>query len=161
LDAYIKENDASAEILGIIEEHEFFGIRMSRLVSPKGASMMGGSPPAEGPVQYVGVQLDGDRSITCVQRGLYLISAGPERLAVLLQGPMKERHQTAVNVEVAAPGRETAECFLRALRHGMRLRSVYRGHVLSLNLEGPLQTLQVKFHHLPATDRNNIILPQG
>jgi ATP-dependent 26S proteasome regulatory subunit len=161
LDAWLAEPGRSADVVGIVDEHAWLGVSLARLVAPKAAAMMGGGEPSEGPVQYVNLSLDEDRILTCVQRGLYFVRAGEERLAVLLQGPMRERHFTKATVEVMAGRRESAEKFLAELRNMIRQRNVYRGHVLSLGQDQMMLNLQITFHQLPTIERTGIILPEG
>jgi hypothetical protein len=161
INAWLAGSDRSAEMLGIIDDRSYFGLSLARLVAPRQASMMGGGEPAEGPVQYAHVTLDQDKILTCVQQGLYLLRSGNERLALLVQGPLRERHFAQAGIEVMAADRELAERFLGDLRTHMRAQNVYRGHILSLSLDGMMGNLQVAFHRLAPIERNQIILPPG
>ena len=157
MDGYLAEQGRSARIVGIVAEHAFMGVNLASLVGPRRSAM----PAGEGPVEYVNVLLAGDRVLSCVQRGLYLIRDGGNRLAVLMQGPLKELHFRKAKIEVMAPVREAAEGLLGELRAALRTRNVYRGHILSLSQEETTGTLQVAFHRLPDVARQNIILPEG
>jgi ATP-dependent 26S proteasome regulatory subunit len=53
-----------------------------------------------------------------------------------------------------------AERFLAELRLSMRRRNVYRGRVLSLDMDR-YEGLRVQFHKLPEIEREQIILPAG
>ncbi len=114
----------------------------------------------EGPVHYANLTLGDDRVIACVERGLFLIKAGAERLAVFMRDEGKMRMQESYVVDVMAPERTAAERFLSELRDAMRARNVYRGHVISLR-EGDMRELKVGFHRLPPIERESIILPAG
>src|SRR5262245_54986035 len=91
LDSWLAEHQAKSEIVGVMDESAWFGVSLARLVAPRPSGMMAGGVATEGPVQYVNLPLDNDRLLTCVQRGLYLVAKGDDHLAVLFQGPMKER----------------------------------------------------------------------
>jgi hypothetical protein len=67
LDGWLADHNGKSDILGVIDEHAWFGVSLSRLVAPKSLGMMGGTAPVEGPVQYVNLSLDGDNVLTCVQ----------------------------------------------------------------------------------------------
>ena len=95
----------------------------------------------------------------CVVCGLYLVSEGSSRTAVLLRGPEPESGMpvTAVQVVSTAPGlaaRAAAEIRAAALEH-----NVFRGQVLSFGQEifGSGQTL-LQFHRRPRLDAEALIL---
>ena len=162
IEEYITESGRSAELVGIIgdQAYAYMGITLSQLLAPARAGLMGGSGLAEGPVQYVNVDLEEQRFLACVQCGLYLICDGQERLAVLMRGPNEMGIQRKVHVEVMASEAARAERFLADLRQSMRRRNVYRGRVLSLDVD-PYQGLRVHFHKLPEISQEQIILPTG
>src|SRR5262249_39659485 len=85
LDAYLTSGNRSADIIGVTGEHAYFGLSLSQL--------LGGSPsygPAnqlgEGPVEYVAIGI-GERVLTCVQTGLFLLRGDEGPLVVLVKGP--------------------------------------------------------------------------
>ncbi|HEY7426527.1 MAG TPA: AAA family ATPase [Gemmataceae bacterium] len=162
LEDYLAHDERSVNLLGVIGTQAFMGASLSDLATPAGKGPWGGTPLSEGPVQYVNVPLEGDRVLTCVQRGLYLIKDGPRRLAVLL-GTGNDFHPwQQLKVEVMAPERGAAEQFLADLRVALRKKSIYRGRVLSLSPgQSHMQGLEVQFHQLPTIGRQDIILPEG
>jgi hypothetical protein len=104
--------------------------------------------------------LDNDRVLACVDRGLFLIKSGDHRLVVLIHGEERPYGRQRHTIEAMAADRAAAESLLRELRERMRARDVYRGHVISLAAEQH-EDVTVKFHKLPAIDRDAIILPDG
>jgi hypothetical protein len=156
IDAYLEGEGRSAEITGIGAPSFMsdFGVSISQLVTASGRA----DRPSlvEGPVEHVDIGLGEGEVITCVQRGLYLVEDGEDRLALLLS---RTRHED-LRVEVMAPRREAAEEFLAQLRADMRRRSVYRGRVLSL-AAGVMGNATVDFHKLPDIARDQIVLPEG
>lgn len=157
LEAYTASDGRRADVLGVGGTGGFRDKGLSDLVAP--ASGFGGAAD-QGPVQYANVTLDGDRVLACVARGLFLVRDGEHRLAIYVRPEDKIGAHDHIVVEVMAADREIAERGLRDLRSAMRERNVYRGHVISLREEG-FHDLKVKFHGLPAIDRDAIILPQG
>jgi len=162
LEAYVSEHNCSTELVGITGDQTFayMGISLAQLSLPARSGLWGGATVMEGPVQYVNVPLEDDRVIACVQCGLYLISDGKRRLAVLVRGPSDMGISRKVNVEAMAVDRPQAEGFLADLRLLIRKRNVYRGRVVSLSSDRQGAT-NVQFHRLPAIARDQIILPEG
>jgi hypothetical protein len=159
IEAYLAAPGRKADLLGVSVMHEMFGLKLSRLFSAKGA-MMAGEPASIGPVEYDNVTLDDGRVVPCVSSGLYLITAGDARLALLVSVPRERPFGSSLSAQVMAPTRAAAEALLAELRNTMRKSSVYRGRVISLesNRDG---SIDVKFHHLPKIQRDGIVLPDG
>jgi ATP-dependent 26S proteasome regulatory subunit len=160
IESRLAEPGWSVETVGITGHQKYMGISLPDLVAPPTAALMGGAAAAEGPVEYVNISLDGDRVLTCVQCGLFLAKHDEERLAILVHGAGGFQPHPKFTVEVMARKKEDAERLLGDLRQALRKRNVYRGHILSLDLD-VMQTLAIKFHHLPKIERENIILPDG
>jgi hypothetical protein len=111
-----------------------------------------------GPVEYRNVEIASDATMPCVERGLYCVSEGEERLAVLLS--VRSDWRSHVRIEVMARVREQAEHFLGALRTTMRKNSVHRGKVLSLD-QNAQHELVVKYRRVPEIQPEQLILPDG
>jgi hypothetical protein len=156
LEDFLAGPDRTAEILGVAGVPGFMAGGLSALVIPAHPSV---SAAQQGPVEYSNTILEDDRVLACVQRGLFLIREGRQRLAVYIREDDRI-HSSDYVVEVMAPDRAAGEEFLRGLRAATRARNVYRGHVISLATEG-FNDLAVNFHRLPAIDRAAIILPDG
>lgn len=162
LDAYLQVDGRQATQVGIgVYNKRYMSISLSDLIG--GEATFGRSGPTEGPVDYVNFHLDGDRVLSCVQFGLYLIRDGEARIVAFIAGPSDVGPHQKLRVEVMAGRREDAEAFLAELRENMRRLNVYRGHVISLS-PGQLgmgsQPL-VAFHALPRIARDDIVLPDG
>ena len=158
IEAFVTAPGRSYELLGISSDRaSFMGLDLAQLVAG-GGGMMGGDGTAEGPVSYTNIALDGDRVLACTQLGLYLITDGDSRLAILV-AKVERGYKDGIKVEVLAAERGTAEACLAALRSAMRTRNVYRGHIVSLSVAN--NNLQVNFHRLPTISREQIILPAG
>ncbi|MEW5738028.1 MAG: ATP-binding protein [Myxococcota bacterium] len=160
LESFVAKPGRSHELLGITSDHAAYaGIGLAQLAATGGGGFMGGTPPAPGPVSFRTVHLDGDEVLACTQLGLYLVSEGEERLAILVEGA-REMFGTTLRVEVLARTRAAADACLAELRTAMRKRNVYRGHVVSLSVNDRRE-LTVDFHRLPDVAREHIILPSG
>ena len=157
IEGYLAAGNRSAEVLGVVGLNGFMGKGLSDLVAPHSGF---GAAANRGPVEYANVELDGNKVLACVERGLFLVSEGDRRLAVFVRQEDRIGSRENLTVEVMAAERAAAERFLRELRDDMRMRNVYRGHVVSLTSEG-LRDVVVKFHRLPAIERSAIILPAG
>lgn len=162
IEEYISESNRSAELLGVIGDQSsaYLGLTLAQLLAPSRAGLIGGSGPVDGPIQYVNIDVDEGQTLACVQCGLYLIQDGPKRLAVLVRGPNEMGYQKKIHIEVLAVERTHADRFLSDIRLSMRRRNVYRGRVLSLDVDH-FQSLRVKFHKLPEISQEQIILPEG
>lgn len=158
IESFVNAEGRSHELLGISSDGMAYGmgINLAQLIS--GASRHG-APPEEGPVTYANIALHGDRVLACTQIGLYLISEGDTRLAMLVVRT-ERGFGDGIKVEVLARERATADACLAELRMAMRKRNVYRGHVVSLGVSDQRQ-LAVTFHRLPKIARDQIILPSG
>src|SRR5262245_48350758 len=81
VEAELAQPGSSHEIMGATSP-EYSDINLSILATSRRAE----DAPVEGPVEYVNANLD-DRSLACVQYGLYLARRGPDPLAIVLCGP--------------------------------------------------------------------------
>ena len=158
IDGVTTVNGRSAELLGVTGDIQWMEITFAQLIT-------GGTPGspmavADGPVQYVNLNLSGGEVMTCVQRGLYLIRDGEARAALLVRGPSDFGPRRQVSLEVMSNDREAANGMLVAIRTGIRDRNIYRSRVLQLGY-GLQGELTVVFHKLSEITRDQIILPKG
>ena len=98
-----------------------------------------------------------------IQCGLYLITKGDDRLALLFRGGASEMHgQGGVTIEIACANQECAASVLAEVKRLTLEHNVYCGHLLSFgsdmfdNDTGPLV-----FHERERLDRDGLILPAG
>lgn len=118
---------------------------------------------SEGPVDYVNFHLEGERTLACVQYGLFFVTSGDDRLAVFVVGPptLEMGRGNRMRVEVACPRREAALALLKDLTAATKALNVYRGKAISLAPgQYGVQSL-VKFHRLPRVQRDEVVLPDG
>ena len=117
----------------------------------------------EGPVDYVNFHLEGDRTLACVQYGLFFVTSGDDHLAVFVVGPpsLEMGRGNRMRVEVACSRREAALALLKDLTTATKELNVYRGKAISLAPgQYGVQSL-VKFHRLPRVQRDEVVLPDG
>jgi hypothetical protein len=160
LEAYLAVEGRSSTLRGFSSDRDRYGgLSLSDLLIPPSTGLMGGEGMAvEGPVKYVSVPLAEDRVLTCVENGLYVFRDAEHRLAVLVR--VAEQYLRKVTVEVMAPDRAMAERFLAELRDSMRKKNVYRGRVLTLDMQRD-GTLLIHPRPLPKVGKKDIILPDG
>lgn len=155
LDAFLEGEERSAELIGLSTMHGYrFGL--AELGQP--ASRF--SPlPDPGPAEYETVEV-GERAVTCVATGLWLIRAGDARLALLLSRSEHGPGEADLGLEVMASERDTAEGLLATLTHLMDEHNVYRGRVVAI--EGsPYGGIGLSVRPLPDVARDRIVLPTG
>jgi ATPase family associated with various cellular activities (AAA) len=156
LDSYLGQAGRHAELLGFTGHHAV-GISLSMLLQRRHAMIA----PDPGPVERTLVPLEEGRTLSCVTTGLFLVSDGRTRLALLVA---RDQRGVASQVEVMAHNPETGEGFLTELRRLMGKLNVYRGKVISLATEhAPVgaPATEVTFHSRPRTPRGRIVLPDG
>jgi hypothetical protein len=160
LDKVLYSNGRSADLVGISAPNKRWQqFAFSDLLAP-------GNPwgrIAEGPVDYVNFHLEDDRTLACVQYGLYFVTSGEDRLTVFVVGPptLEMGPRNRARVEVACSRREAAEQLLREITAASKDLNVYRGKAISLAPgQYGVQSL-VKFHRLPKVSRDEIVLPAG
>ena len=158
-DAYLDSEGRSADLLGISAEHKRHrDLGMADLLVVPRPNPMGSQPLAEGPVEYINIDLDEGEVLAAVQSGLYLLRDGDDRLAALVGLSGQHSPFSKIRVEVIAPERELSERFLAELRRLTRERNVYRGSVVSLSMD-MYGRFDMQFHRLPSITRDQIILP--
>lgn len=157
LDAYLAEPGRSAESLGF-SGPSHTEVSLSLLVSP-GRYGLSVEP---GPIARTVVELDEGRSLSYVTMGLFLVTDGESRRAVLV-GRQRFPSQRFF-VEVIAPEPEVGEAFLAELRRLMAEHNVYRRKVISLSgSPSPMggTAIDVSFHPRKPAARDEIVLPDG
>ena len=160
LDKVLYSNGRSADLVGI-------SVPNKRWQQFAFSDLLAASNPygrmTEGPVDYVNFHLEEDRTLACVQYGLFFVTSGDDRLAVFVVGPpsLEMGRGNRMRVEVACSRREAALALLKDLTTATKDLNVYRGKAVSLAPgQYGVQSL-VKFHRLPRVQRNDVVLPDG
>jgi ATP-dependent 26S proteasome regulatory subunit len=156
LDAYLADSGAVADLVGVTgrgREHE--GL----------TDIVMGAQHRQyelGAVDYATVAVGVGREAACVSFGLYLITAGDDRLVVLVRVGSHRTGMPQLALEVLCRGADVARDFLRTIRELAIRHHVCRGQVLSFEPHeygegvGPL-----RFHERPRVDAADVVLPAG
>lgn len=104
----------------------------------------------------------GGATRACVRCGLYLVSEGETRLALLLREGDPHHGQEHATVEVLCADSDRSAGVLEELRALAIEHSVFRGQILSFGSEmfGP-RDAPLTFHERPALTRESLVLPAG
>ena len=160
LDKVLYSDGRSADLVGIsVPNKRWQQLAFSDLLAPSNPY----GRMTEGPVDYVNFHLEGERTLPCVQYGLFFVTSGDDRLSVFVVGPptLEMGRGNRMRVEVACSRREAALVLLKDLSTAAKELNVYRGKAVSLAPgQYGVQSL-VKFHRLPRVQRDEVVLPDG
>jgi hypothetical protein len=102
----------------------------------------------------------------CVQRGLYLVTDGPARMALLLRGPDDADPEAGASLEVACADQAAAQQVIEDVRQHAVAQNVFRKQVISFGGEmlghgrgGNGSGEALRFLDRPQVDRSEVILP--
>ena len=161
LDAWLADPGRTWHLVGIAGfQHVIFGI--GDLLSSGGET---DQPYGLRPGNPAGVNLacgpDGEVR-PCVRCGVYLVSKGDTRTALLLRGSAPEMGQNMVSVQIVSTDPEAATAAAVEIRTAALEHNVFRGQVLSFGQEvfGHGRTL-LQFHHRPTLGADELILSPG
>ncbi|MHA7261828.1 AAA family ATPase [Arthrobacter sp. TMN-37] len=111
---------------------------------------------------YMNVAVGPDAQRQAVALGVRLFTRAGVPLAVLQRSANPQYGRVAASLEVLCPDPEATDGFLAELRRQLQSDSVLKGQVISLTLEEYGQgSAGVTFHHRPALDESDVILPAG
>lgn len=145
--------DGDVRLTGVVTSHVYDTVTLSKLSRNETARQY-----QRGPVEYRETPLADNRTLACVNRGLYLFNEDSVPIALLLvQDP--HRHTQAIQVSIMSSDREAAERFVRKLTKAVHYGAAFRGKVLSVESDC-YGRVQVRFHKLPRIERANLILPE-
>jgi hypothetical protein len=156
LDALLAEDSWSDELIGLSTMH---GYRMGLAELVQSVNDEYGPSLQPGPPEYETEQV-GERTITCVAAGLWLLRDGERSMALMLTREDHGPSEAALGLEAMAPDREDAERLLARIRSLMEEHNVYRGHVLTL-AGSPWGGLGVSVQRLAKVTRDRIVLGDG
>jgi ATPase family associated with various cellular activities (AAA) len=155
LDAFLAEPERESELIGL-STMRGYRIGLAELAQPATAW---GPVPEPGPPEYETEQI-GERTITCVAAGLWLIRDRGRALALMLTREDHGPGEAELGLEAMASEREQAEALLAELRELMDVHNVYRGRILTL-AGSHFGGITVSVRRLPAVTRDRIVLPAG
>ena len=157
LDAYLETNGRQHSLIGFGGPVGHMELSLAGLVHDYGFGL------AEGPVRRTVVGLERGRSITCVTIGLFLISDGHSRLAVLVVQSERGFEGPGLRLEVIAPDQAAGEQFIADMRALMHEHNAFRGKVLALKAGDEMMGagMSVEFPAVDPVGRDQIVLPEG
>jgi hypothetical protein len=157
-----------AWLAGPIREHELVGLTGFRTASFGLADLLQPGAEAAG-LGVGGVAMaalpagPGGLTRACVRCGLYLVSDGGTRFAVLLRGPDDRDPGADASLEVACADQGAAQAVVDEVRRQAVARSVFRGHVISFGEpmfgHGRGGGGLLRFLDRPRLDRDQVVLP--
>jgi hypothetical protein len=154
IDAWLREVPDAAQLIGVVDfQHQEFGI--AELLSGRGHPGYG---PRPGNVARTNLATGPDGEVaSCVRCGLYLVSEGVHRAAILLRGG--DRHEP-VTVQVVSTDDDYAQRVAAEIRRLGVVHNVFRKQVLSFGGEvfGHGETL-LRFHRRPVMAIDQLIMP--
>jgi cell division protease FtsH len=142
----------SVEVLGIAGEQRRFH-PLSELVAGAAHGVR------IGPVDYVDLADGPDSTRSCVRFGMFLLSDGDQRAAVLLRGADPHGPMQAAMIELLSSDRAYSHEVLAELRQMAVQYSVLRGNVLALGPGEGNEYGGLRFVHRPELTRDQLILP--
>lgn len=110
------------------------------------------------PPEFVNVPIDVDRSLPCVQLGVYLLEVDGDRIAALVGVGEQHGPRSGLIFDVVAADASIADRFVTRIRALMHEHNIYRGKVLSFSFS-EWGRFGVHFHELPHVERADIVLP--
>jgi ATPase family associated with various cellular activities (AAA) len=157
LDAYLAEAGREHSLIGFGGPVHHMELSLAGLVHDFGFGL------DVGPVRRTVVPLERGRTVTCVTIGLFLISEGEDRLAVLVLQGRHGFEEAGLRLEVIAREQAAGERFVADIRGLMHTHNVFRGKVLALKAGDEMmgRGLVVAFPAVEAVGRDQIILPEG
>ncbi len=158
LERWTQAPGRSSWLVGLTDfQHSMF--TLADLTQP--ATMMHG--PGVGAVAMARLASGpGGATCPCIRCGLFLVSDGEARLALLLREGNPHHGQEQVTVEVLCADSDRAAAVLGEIRDLALQHSVFRGQILSFDSEmfGP-HDAPLSFHERPALTRESLVLPDG
>jgi cell division protease FtsH len=157
LTAYLAQPEATCETLGLSGQSRHFGSFSDLLEMGRHAGVRVGKP------DLVNLPIGPEKTLACVQFGVFLIARGNERFAVLMRGADEHGSNEGVMLEVLCADPESARGFLADIRDLMVELNIFRGQVLAFG-EAPFGHMAVGpivFHRRPTLERDRLVLPEG
>ena len=157
MDAYLDREGVAFELIGLVgsgRDHHNLADLMNNARRQSQFDV--------GTVDYTTVTVGVGRERSCVSFGLYLITEGDQRLAVLMRLSNYRGGALETLVEVMGGTIDAGQAFLHRIRAEIIKHHICRGQVLSFEPweygagMGPL-----RFHERPKVDAADVVLPAG
>jgi tetratricopeptide (TPR) repeat protein len=161
VDRLFTKGTTIAHFCGMLQMYNHEGLDFSRLIVPNPHD-----PATSVPPQYEEMDIGEEQPVRCLKNGLWLLSEGKARFAVLLAAAVSFGHRTGLKFQVATVNdpdgtRITGE-FFRHLEDSVLKSDCYRGKILSLEMGNRFsgESTGVAVHRLRTVDREAVILPR-
>jgi hypothetical protein len=158
LDTWLAGADRAWQLVGVVGfQHRPFGLGELLSAGPEAQDPYGPRPGNASRVNRAAGP-DGE-SRPCVRCGVYLVTEGAARTAVLVRGPEPESGLPNTTVQVVSTDPELAARAATEIRAAAMAQNVFRGQVLSFGAEvfGHGQTL-LQFHRRPTLAADQLVL---
>ncbi len=153
LDAWSQQDGRTVALHGIAVPRHYGSFGIQQLLQGEGLPPMALAAP-----DLVDLPAGPDRTIGCLRLGLLLVTDARGPHALLVSGPDPQRGEESARVEVAGLATPDAQQVLRELTELRRELTVFRGQVIELGY-GP-SGVSLSFPRLPATSRDEVVLPE-
>jgi cell division protease FtsH len=148
-------SERELDLIGVSGEQRRFH-PLSELISQGRHSGVG-----VGPVDYANFADSPNTTRRCVQFGIFLLSDGDEKMAVLLRGEDPHGPMNSAMLELVGQDAQLVEATLAELRHLAVEHSVLRRQVLTLGPGEGNQYGLLRFLQRPELDRSQLVLPDS
>ena len=161
LEAWLADAGRTWQLVGVVGfQHRPFGLGELLSAGPQAYDPYG---PRPGNASRVNRAAGPDGELRpCVRCGVYLVTDGAARTAVLVRGPEPESGLPETTVQVVSTGPALAARAAAEIRAAALAQNVFRGQVLSFGQEvfGHGQTL-LQFHSRPTLGADQLVLDAG
>ncbi|HEX8648369.1 MAG TPA: ATP-binding protein [Thermoleophilaceae bacterium] len=157
LDAWLEADGHDGELVGL-SAMQGFRVGLAELAQPA-RGQFGPPLPEPGAPEWEPVEV-GERRISCVRAGLWLLAGSGEPFVLMLAREDDGPGDAELGIEVMAGERERAEAFIAELRELMDRHNVYRGRVLELS-ESQWGGAGLRVRRLPRVEHERIVLGGG
>lgn len=152
LDAWTAQDGREVQLRGLAQPRHFGPLSLQMLLHGDGLPPVRLSAP-----DLVDLPTGPDRTLACLRLGVLLVEDARGRCVLLVRGP-DPREGEGLSLEVAGLTTADAQALLRELDSLRSQLNVYRGQLLEL--EAGQGGVQVRFPRLPATSREDVVLPE-
>jgi ATPase family associated with various cellular activities (AAA) len=153
LDAWSQEDDRDVVVQGFSIPPHHGPVSLQQLVTGEGLMPLRLSAPA-----LVDLPNGPASTLACLQLALLLVTDAHGRYVVMVAGPTDHHH--GLVVEVAGLSVADAQAVHARLDELRRSLNVYRGHVIEVALT-PMGGISLQFGEVPATARDEVVLPEA
>jgi hypothetical protein len=157
ISAWLAEPGRSHELLGLMGQQRHFGSLSDLIELGRHAAVRMGS------VDLVDLPIGPDESLACVNFGVFLITDGEDRLAVMMRGPHEHHGEPNVALEILAGDPEWSRAFLADIRRLIVELNVFRGKVVAFGEShvGHRGVGPVVFLPRPRLERDRLVMAPG